>query len=315
MKKYRAIFFDWDGTAVLSRRAPVTEAVAAMKPLLAAGVKLVIISGTTMENIAGGQLETYFTETELQNLYLGLGRGAYNYALREKPATSEDSFREEDAPGSGVAAGTQSRDDAPHLGVFRSCIPDKPTLLAIHRACFAIHLHLLERYDFPTDIVFTRPNYCKIDLMVERQRGENLFMQENELEMLKTSLRQHGIRGGLQELLDLAVRMGKEQGIAVKPTCDAKYLEAGITSKSDNVDVILERLYREAGILPEECAFYGDEYVGIEAGIFGSDSFMITGKSRGGDFFDVSEVPGERPPEVQRVGGGVERFLSFLRAQ
>ena len=46
-KKYKAIFFDWDGTAVMSRQAPVEEAVAAMKPLLASGVKLVIVSGTT----------------------------------------------------------------------------------------------------------------------------------------------------------------------------------------------------------------------------------------------------------------------------
>ena len=68
-------------------------------------------------------------------------------------------------------------------------------------------MHLLERYDFPTDIVFTCPNYCEIDLMVKRQRGEQLFMQENELETLKASLRRHGI-GGLQELLNLVVRMG-----------------------------------------------------------------------------------------------------------
>ena len=33
-KKYKAIFFDWDGTAVTSRTAPVEDAVAAMKPLL-----------------------------------------------------------------------------------------------------------------------------------------------------------------------------------------------------------------------------------------------------------------------------------------
>ena len=33
LKKYKAIFFDWDGTAVMSRRAPVDQAVAAMRPL------------------------------------------------------------------------------------------------------------------------------------------------------------------------------------------------------------------------------------------------------------------------------------------
>lgn len=61
MKKYKAIFFDWDGTAVLSRKAPADEAVKAMKPLIQKGIRLVIVSGTTIENIAHGELETLFT--------------------------------------------------------------------------------------------------------------------------------------------------------------------------------------------------------------------------------------------------------------
>ncbi len=59
-KKYKAIFFDWDGTAVMSRQAPVEEAVAAMKPLLASGVKLVIVSGTTYDKIASGKIHGTF---------------------------------------------------------------------------------------------------------------------------------------------------------------------------------------------------------------------------------------------------------------
>ena len=78
-KKYKAVFFDWDGTAVLSRKAPVEEIVGAMRPLLDQKVNLVIVSGTTIENIAGGKLETYFTKEQLTQLYLGLGRGAFNY--------------------------------------------------------------------------------------------------------------------------------------------------------------------------------------------------------------------------------------------
>ena len=166
-----------------------------------------------------------------------------------------------------------------------------------------------------TDIVFSRPNYCKIDLMVENQRGDNLFMQENELDMLKDCLKKHGVKDGLQGLLDISAAAGKRYGITVKPTCDAKYLEVGISSKSDNVDRILEHLQSAYGICPEECSFWGDEYVGIEEGIYGSDSFMKTEKTEGGDFFDVSEVPGKRPEGVTRLGGGVERFLGFLREQ
>ena len=156
MKKYKAIFFDWDGTAVMSRKAPVTEAIEAMTPLLEKGVKLAIISGTTYENIAGGAIENYFTPKQLDNLYLGLGRGAYNYGFR---------------------------DGKPY--VFSHMIPEKEMLGTIHRICFEIHMELKMKYDFDTDIVFSRPNYCKIDLMVDNNRGDNLFMQENELDMLK----------------------------------------------------------------------------------------------------------------------------------
>lgn len=285
MKRYKAIFFDWDGTAVLSRRAPADEAVAAMRPLLDRGVKLAIISGTTMENIAGGALASYFTKQQLDNLYLGLGRGAYNYAFR---------------------------DGKPY--VFADCLPDAKTLETIHRICFEIHMELKNEYDFDTDIVFTRPNYCKIDLMVGNDRGDNLFMQENELELLKKNLREHSIDGGLQGLIDLSLAVGDRFGVKVKPTCDAKYLEVGLSSKSDNADAILERIQSKSGILAEECAYWGDEFVGAWPGIFGSDSFMRTEKTKAGDFFDVSDVPGERPEGVTVLGGGIGRFLKFLTA-
>ena len=286
MKKYKAVFFDWDGTAVTSRTAPAEAAVSAMRPLLEKGVKLAVISGTTLENIAGGRIEEYFTKKQLENLYLGLGRGAYNYEFR---------------------------DGTPYI--FENKIPDQKTLLDIHRICFEIHVRLKEQYGLDTDIVFCRPNYCKIDLMADNLRGDHLFMQEDELHMLRRKLKNHGIRRGLMELLELAVSIGKDYGIKVVPTCDAKYLEVGVSSKSDNVGAILGRISRESGIQARDCAFWGDEYVGIEENIFGSDSFMRTGRTSAGDFFDVSEVSGQRPEGVKMVGGGVERFLEFLKGQ
>ena len=287
MKNYRAIFFDWDGTAVVSRKAPVDEAVRVMKPLLSQGTKLIIVSGTTIENIAGGNLESYFTKQELQNLYLGLGRGAYNYAF----------------------------DDNGTPFVFKNLIPDMEKMKKIHQICFDIHMELLEKYDFQTDIVFSRPNYCKIDLMVECQRGDHLFMQENELEMLRSRLEMHGIKEGLKSLIDLSEQIGRQYGIDVSATCDAKYLEVGISSKSDNVDTIYTMLREQYSIKPEECAFWGDEYVGVEAGIYGSDGYMKTEQTKEGDFYDVSNMIGERPDGVKQVGGGVERFLRFLETQ
>lgn len=281
----KAIFFDWDGTAVQSRKAPADEAVKAMKPLLEAGIRLVIVSGTTIENIAGGSLEQYFTEKELEFLYMGLGRGAYNYRfINGKPI------------------------------IFRDCIPGRQQMADLHRACFDVHLELLNHYRFQTDIVFSRPNYCKIDLMVEHQRGDQLFLQENELTVLKDSLLSHGIEGGLKMLLKISEDACGRYGIHAVPTCDAKYLEVGISSKSDNADVFMELFAEEAGMEAVDCTFWGDEFVGIEPGIFGSDSFMITKKTKNGTFFDVSEVKGERPAGVRTVGGGVKHFLQYLKS-
>ena len=134
MKHYKAIFFDWDGTAVLSRKAPVEDAVNAMRPLLDKGVKLCIVSGTTYENIAGGKLHSYFTPKQLENLYLGLGRGAFDYGYN--------------------TAGEPT--------VLVDRVPDAKGILAVHDACYRIHRELLEKYGMNTDIVFSRPNYCKI---------------------------------------------------------------------------------------------------------------------------------------------------------
>jgi len=286
LKKYRGIFFDWDGTAVLSRKASPEEAVAAMKVLLAKGVKLVIVSGTTYENIAGGKLETYFKNEELEHLYLGLGRGAYNYRFEEgRPV------------------------------VFADRMPDLETLLSIHDVSYEIHRELLAGYGLKTDIVFCRPNYCKIDLMADSDRGEQLFMQEKEVEMLRESLAAHGIEGGLGKLLAMAGDVGQRHGMEVKATCDAKYLEVGISDKSDNVNRIMEELERRFQITAGECCFWGDEFVGLEESIYGSDSFMLTEKTKDGDFFDVSTVSGQRPERVVQTGGGVRRFLDFLGEQ
>ena len=286
MRKYKAIFFDWDGTAVTSRKAPADKAARAMEPLLAAGVKLAVISGTSIENIDGGRLAERFAPEYRANLYLGLDRGANNYGYNARG----------------------------ELALLESIRPDIDGLLGLHRACFAFHEELLRNYGLTTDIVFSRDNYCKIDIASGFSREENLYFTGNELAFVNNRLAEHGYDGGVRGLMALAVAMGKKQGLSLKSTTDVKYIELGFSTKSDSVDTILS-LLNAGGCPVGYCCFWGDEYLAMDEGIYGSDSYMITDKTRGCDFFDVSDVPGERPNEVVRVGGGVERFLAFLREQ
>ena len=92
MKKYKAIFFDWDGTAVISRKASADKVAEPMKRLLAEGVKLAVISGTTMENIAGGRLHEYFGIEERKNLFLGFTAFTIPSSTRSKKKTTTMSF-------------------------------------------------------------------------------------------------------------------------------------------------------------------------------------------------------------------------------
>lgn len=288
MRKYKVIFFDWDGTAVTSRRAPADAAAAAMAPLLAGGTKLVIVSGTSLKNLDGGKLAERFLPEHRTNLFFGLDRGANNYGFDQSGGLVRLTGTEENA--------------------------GKRDIPALHRASFAFHMKLLLDYGLNTDLVFCRDQYCKIDIGTGISRGDSLFFTGEELEQVNTGLKEHGYEGGLLGLMKLAEELGRDQGLALMATTDAKYIELGFTTKSDNVNAILSQLEKE-GIQASDCCFWGDEYLKMDEGIFGSDSFMITEKTKGCDFFDVSQVSGERPKEVQHLGGGVERFLDFLREQ
>ena len=287
MKKYKAIFFDWDGTAVENRISPADDVAKIMAKLLDRGIYLFIISGTTYKNLAGGRLHEHFTVGQRRYLYLGLARGAYNYGFDEN---------------GGLAEITDS-----DIG--------KEKLLKIHDVSYAIHRHLLENYSYVTDIIFDRPNYCKIDIMNGSSRQNSLYLSGNEIEDVKAALERSGYRAGLAGLMELAAGIGRTYGIEIKPTCDAKYLEVGVSNKSDNVNAFMTRVLFPAGIGAEECAFWGDEFLELDGGIWGSDSFMITPLTSQGDFFDVGMINGKRPENVTHVQGSTARFLEFIAQQ
>jgi len=286
-KLYKAIFFDWDGTAVLTRKDPSNEIIPVMTKLLEKGINLFIISGTTYENISGGRLHEKIPKNLLKNLYLGLGRGAYNYGF----------------------------DNNGNIVLLYGNLPDMELKIKIHSICFEIHKELLSRYGYETDIVFSRPNYCKIDLLVDLDRKDKLYLQPDEIDIVSMKLREHGYQKGIKGLIDFASELGQKAGIKIKATTDAKYLEVGISTKSDNVDTLLDQVVFKKGIDIKECCFWGDEFTFLGDEIQGSDAYMITEKSVKADFFDVSESPLGLPPVVKHVGGGVERFREFLESQ
>ena len=285
-KAYRAIFFDWDGTAVPNRSAPVDDVLPLMIALLERGVILVIISGTTYEKIAFGDLHSQIPAALRKNLYLGLGRGAYNFGFPEG-----------------------------ELQTLHHAVPESDVLATLHRVAFDVHLRLLERHGIETDIVFSRPNYCKIDLLVKASRDNRNHIEYSEVEAARETLSSHGYPGGIAALIADASQLGEKQGLPLRATCDGKFLEVGLTTKADNVEYLFTLISEKHGVSATECAFWGDEFGSLDRGVPGSDAEMITDLTAEADFFDVSGSPMELPRCVHEVPGGVAAFLDFLRHQ
>ena len=284
VKLYDAVFFDWDGTAVESRYADASAVAGDMEKLLMTGVKLIIISGTTYENIAGGRLHEMISAEALGNLFLGLGRGAYQYGFEAgKPVMLSD------------------------------LTPPKEKMLKLHRFCYDIHEWLYREYDYNTDVIFCRTNYCKIDLMPGFDRKGLMFLQDDEVGRVLEMLAEKGVPGGLPGLIR---RAASDPDLPdVKGTSDAKHLEVGFTTKGDNVDFFVEHLYNRFGIKMETSAFLGDEFADLADGVPGSDAMMITQSSKDADFFDVSSACRRLPENVVSMGGGVPAFREFIKAQ
>ncbi|MCA9383401.1 HAD family hydrolase [Candidatus Dojkabacteria bacterium] len=285
MKKYKAIFFDWDGTAVLSRTEDAKKVVGLINKHLERNTPIFIISGTNYQ-VLENQIFKYISLNHLNSLYFGTDRGAFCYGF-------EDGKRIE----------------------LVNNVPDNKVMADIHEVAFKLHRLLFEKYNYNTNIVFTRPNYCKLDLLVEIDRGSHKYISSSEIDILENIFKEHKIPYSLAEIIDLTKEIAQKDGLELQITSDAKYLEIGPSTKSDNINYFFSSVLKEKNINPAECAVWGDEFVYISEGLKGSDAHMITDITKDADFFDVSSYELPRPENVKNIGGGVETFINFLEEQ
>ena len=281
-RRFEAVVFDWDGTAVPDRAADASEMRAFVESLCAASIEVVIVSGTHVGNV-DAQLRA--RPAGPGRLYLCLNRGSEQFLVDRRGvhliARLEATLQEEEA-----------LDTAARLAV--ECLAERG-------------LH--------AEVVSARLNRRKIDLIPEPEWADPPKARIGELlQAVEVRLRGVGITRGLQEVVEMALASAGEAGLAhARVTSDAKHVEIGLTDKSDSGRWIFETL-RASGIAPASVLVAGDEF-GPLGGLPGSDSLMLVPEADGATVVSVGIEPEGVPDGILALGGGPTRFLDVLKDQ
>jgi hypothetical protein len=280
-RTFGALMFDWDGTAVVDRRADASELRALVEQLSGLGCHLVIASGTHLENV-DDQLRA--RPSGSGRVLASTNRGSELWALRTNG--HELLLRRE----------TRAGEDA-----------------ALDRAAAAIVTELAA-HGLRTGPISSRLNRRKLDLMpgplwIDPPKAQIAELLAATLERLHAA----GF-GSLEEVCDLARAAGRRAGIAdPRVTTDAKNVEIGLTDKTDTAREVFP-LLTSLGVPPEDVLVCGDE-MGPLGSSPGSDSLMLVFDGSRAAAVSVGVEPEGVPAQVLALGGGPARFLDLLRDQ
>jgi trehalose/maltose hydrolase-like predicted phosphorylase len=280
-RRFEAVIFDWDGTAVPDRAAPANELSVLVEALCAEGLDLCVITGTHVGNV-DGQLEA--RPAGPGRLYFCVNRGSEVFRADEEGLRLVDRRRataEENAALDAAAVATVSE---------------------------------LERRGVAATIVSQRLNRRKIDLIPDPEWADPPKARITELlEAVEGRLRAAGL-SGLRDAVDVAIGAARAAGLPdPRVTSDAKHVEIGLTDKSDSAAWAFAELSAR-GIGASLVLIAGDEF-GPLGGMIGSDSYLLVPEGERAPAVSVGAEPTGTPPDVLHVPGGPPVFMRILRDQ
>jgi trehalose/maltose hydrolase-like predicted phosphorylase len=280
-RRFEAVVFDWDGTAVPDRAADASHLRELIEELCRLGLDLAVITGTHVGNV-DGQLGA--RPAGPGQLLLGVNRGSELYRA--------------DAEGL-------------HLLERREATAEENAALD---AAAEATVRELARRGLETEVVSQRLNRRKIDLipLAEWQDPPKARIAEL-LAAAEARLAAAGLHG-LGEAVDLAVSAARLAGVDdPRVTSDAKHVEIGLTDKADAAERVFAELFRR-GIAPGVVLVAGDEF-GPLGGIPGSDSLLLVPRADRSTAISVGSEPTGPPARVLALGGGPDRFVALLEDQ
>jgi trehalose/maltose hydrolase-like predicted phosphorylase len=280
-RRFEAVVFDWDGTAVPDRGADATRLRALVEELSEHGLDLAVVTGTHVGNV-DGQLGA--RPSGPGRLLFCVNRGSEVY--------------EAGADGLRLVARREASDD------------ENAALDAAAAATVAE----LGRRGIEAAIVSERLNRRKIDLIPVPEWDDPPKARITELlAAVEARLRGAGI-AGVRDAVEIALAAARLAGIDdPRVTSDAKHVEIGLTDKADSSRWVFAELWRN-GIAPSLTLIAGDEF-GPLGGLLGSDSYLLVPDAERVTVVSVGAEPTGTPAGVIALGGGPAVFLEILEDQ
>lgn len=282
---FRAILFDWDGTAVVDREEDATALIGIVEALLRLDVWAAVVTGTNFGNI-DRQLCRHIAPAWRRRLLVCVNRGSEVYGFDRQGTSSRRYLR--------VATPAEEQ--------------------ALTATADAVRDQLVARTGLEIRVVYDRLNRRKIDLIPLPAWADPPKARLGELlAAVEGRLRGAGLPGGLGEAVTLAERLAREHGLPdARCTTDVKHIEIGLTDKSDAMAWLRRELLAPEGIVWRDVLIGGDEF-GPIAGFAGSDDLL-----RGNDeavVVSVGPEPNGVPSGVIHLGGGPIQFRTLLADQ
>jgi trehalose/maltose hydrolase-like predicted phosphorylase len=280
-RRFEAVVFDWDGTAVPDRQADAAAVRALIEELCPLGLDLGVVTGTHVGNV-DGQLQA--RPGGPGRLYLCVNRGSEVFCADEgglRLVSRREATPEEDASLDAAAEAT---------------------------------VQALAARGLRAEIVSQRLNRRKVDLIPEPEWADPPKARiASLLEAVEARLREAGV-DGLHEAVAIAEQAARDAGLPdPRVTSDAKHVEIGLTDKTDSARWLFAELSRR-GIGPGLVLVAGDEF-GPLGGLPGSDSLLLVQDTSRVTAVSVGAEPTGVPAGVLALGGGPERFVALLADQ
>ncbi len=280
-RRFEAIIFDWDGTAVPDRTSGASRVRGLVEEACAAGLELAVVSGTDVDTVDG------------QLAARPAGEGGLLLAL---------------CGGSEVFGVDRA---GPQLIHRRTASPEEDA--ALSRAAQMTSERLSAR-GIAARVVPARLNLRKLDLIPEPHPVNPPHARIGELlAAVQARLATAGI-DGLAEVVEIARDAATAAGLPdAKVSSDARHVQIGLTDKADSSAWVTHWLWQR-GIAPEQVLIVADEF-GPLGGVPGSDSRLLVGEGVRATSVSVGAEPAGVPAGVVWIGGGPVAFAGVLEDQ